>query len=77
MKTFNAHLRDGRTVAVEATRYPHDSDQYVFWLEDAEVQFFIDSEVIGVSEQQPLHSVNLFPPPGDPDPRIRGFDAGG
>ena len=77
MKSFNVHLRDGRTVAVEATGYTHDSNQYVFSRDDAELQFFVDSEVIGVSEQQPLRSVNLFPPPGDSDPRLRGFDAGG
>ena len=54
MKTFDVHLRDGRTVKVVAENYRHEGNQYVFDKEsDDEVQFFLDSEVIGVVEARP------------------------
>lgn len=49
MKTFKIVLRDNREEYVIAQRHRHEGDQYVFESDgDTEVQFFIDSEVIGV-----------------------------
>jgi hypothetical protein len=59
MKTFDVHLFDGRTVHVRGTRYTHDSDQYVFWRDDAEVQWFREDTVVGITEQP------------QPDPQLR------
>jgi hypothetical protein len=65
MKMFNVYLRDGRIVAVQAVRYRHEGDQYVFGgKDDSEVQFFMDSEVTGTVEAIP-------PPLPLPVPRRR------
>jgi len=63
MKMFNVYLRDGRIVAVQAVRYRHEGEQYVFdGKDDSEVQFFMDSEVTGIIEAIP-------PPLPHPVPR--------
>lgn len=50
MKTFTVFLKDNKTVQVEAKTYRHEGNQYVFDSDehDAEVQFFLDSEVVGI-----------------------------
>ena len=54
MKDFNVVLRDGRTVIVRADSYHTDGDQYVFPQGNgSEVQFFVKSDVVGVSEVIP------------------------
>lgn len=51
MKTFRVYLRDGRTAEVQAEAYRHEGNQYLFGRADSgETQFFVDSEVVGISE---------------------------
>ena len=51
MKTFNIYLRDGRIARVHAETFRHEGDQYIFDKPGAsEAQFFIDSEITGISE---------------------------
>jgi DNA-binding NtrC family response regulator len=51
MKTFKVYLRDGRSAVVHADTYRHQGNRYVFdRAGSSEVQFFIDSEVVGISE---------------------------
>ena len=56
MRTFRVYLRDGRSATVSADAYRHEGKQYVFSrASTSEVQFFVDSEVVGISEgTQPL-----------------------
>lgn len=55
MRTFNVHLRSGRVVQVQAKSYRHEAEQYVFERGEADedVQFFVDSEVMGIIEAPP------------------------
>lgn len=51
MKIFNVYLADGRIATVYADTYRHEGNQYVFdRAGTSEVQFFIDSEVVGIFE---------------------------
>jgi DNA-binding NtrC family response regulator len=51
MKTFMVYLRDGRIAKVCAETYRHEGDQYLFERPgSSEAQFFIGSEVAGISE---------------------------
>ena len=51
MKTFKVYLRDGRIATVHAETYRHEKNQYVFSkTSTSEVQFSVDSEVIGIFE---------------------------
>ncbi len=51
MKTFKVYLRDGRIATVRAEAYRHESNQYKFDKSGtSEVQFFVDSEVVGIFE---------------------------
>src|SRR5713226_5097377 len=51
MKAFNVYLRDGRTATVHAETYRREGKQYVFdKAGSGEIQFFVDSEVAGISE---------------------------
>ena len=68
MKTFKVYLHDGRIATILADTYRHDGNQYVFdKTGDSELQFFVDSEVVGISstatqempEASPLEEGNL------------------
>jgi DNA-binding NtrC family response regulator len=68
MKTFTVYLRDGRVATVHADAFRHEENQYVFSKGGtSEVQFFVDSEVVGIfesalpqkSEAAPLDQGNL------------------
>ncbi len=52
MKDFSVFLRDGKIVHIHAVRYRHEGDQHVFERDqkDEDVQFFVESEVIGIVE---------------------------
>jgi DNA-binding NtrC family response regulator len=51
MKTFNVYLRDGRIAKVHAETFRREGDQDIFDKEGtSEAQFFIDSEIAGISE---------------------------
>ena len=63
MKTFNVYLRDGRIAKVRAETFRHDGDQYVFdKAGTSEAQFFVDSEIAGVSEADPPQVPETAPP---------------
>jgi hypothetical protein len=50
VKTFNVYLRDGRIAKVHAETFRHEGEQYVFdKAGTGESQFFIDSEIAGIS----------------------------
>jgi DNA-binding NtrC family response regulator len=54
MKTFNVYLRDGRIAKVHAETFRHVGNHYVFdKAGTGEAQFFIDSEIAGISEANP------------------------
>jgi DNA-binding NtrC family response regulator len=68
MKPFIVYLRDGRIATVHAEKYRHEGNQYMFdRAGTSEVQFFVDSEVVGIfeaatpqiSEAAPLDEGNL------------------
>lgn len=48
MKIFDVHFNDEKAVQVAATHYTH-----VFWRNDADVQWFRDDAVIGITENLP------------------------
>jgi DNA-binding NtrC family response regulator len=51
MKTFTVYLRDGRIATIHAETYRHEGSQYVFdRAVTSEVQFFVDSKVVGIFE---------------------------
>jgi DNA-binding NtrC family response regulator len=51
MKTFKVYLGDGRIATVYADTYRHEGNQYVFdRAGTSEMQFFIESEVVGIFE---------------------------
>ena len=63
MKTFMIYLRDGRIAIAHADTYRHEGNQYVFdKVGSSEVQFFIDSEVVGISEAAHPQLTNAVPP---------------
>ena len=50
MKTYLVTLKDNKDAIVEANSYHKDNEHYVFEGKDpAEVQFFLVSEVVGIS----------------------------
>lgn len=54
MKTFNVYLRDGRIAEVHAETFRHEGNRHVFEKAGAsEAQFFVDSEIAGISEADP------------------------
>ena len=54
MRKFNVYLRDGRIAKVQAETIRHEGDQYVFdKAGTSEPQFFIASEITGISEADP------------------------
>jgi DNA-binding NtrC family response regulator len=62
VKTFNVYLRDGRIAKVHAETFRHEDDQYVFEKAGtAEAQFFIDSEIAGISEADPPQVLETAP----------------
>ncbi len=49
MNLYKVFLRDNREAIVTAQRYRREGNQYVFESDhDEDVQFFVESEVIGV-----------------------------
>ena len=64
MKTFQVHLRDGRTANVQAETYDVDVDQYIFRGKGhSEAQFFNVADVQGISILPEWQRTNLAPPP--------------
>ena len=65
MRRFKVLLRDSKEEYVEAQRYRREDDKYVFENDgDDEVQFFLQSEVVGIFV--------VPPPPPPPEPLGEG-----
>ena len=62
VKTFNVYLRDGRIAKVHAETFRHEGEQYVFdKAGTGEAQFFIDSEIAGISVADPPQAPEAAP----------------
>lgn len=62
MKAFNVYLRDGRIAKDHAETFRHEGEQYVFdKAGTGETQFFIDSEIAGISEADPPQAPEAAP----------------
>lgn len=65
MKAFNVYLRDGRVATVLAETYRQHGNLYVFDKPGAqEIQFFVGSEIVGISEAAPsqVQGITHSPP---------------
>jgi DNA-binding NtrC family response regulator len=62
VKAFNVYLRDGRIAKDHAETFRHEGEQYVFdKAGTGETQFFIDSEIAGISEADPPQAPEAAP----------------